>query len=299
MAEGKGIDTELGILDVTLLSAKGLQKMDVLGLSDPYCILKLVDENGKESKQQFKTKYIRQTLAPTWNFDCSFGIEKQTKFLRVKMYDHDNFGTDDLMGIALIDLAPAMQNDVLDWFPVLTEKGEAIIGEDGTNPTVRLALKYTEYSSVSIDKRVIKTIYGEYAGEKDLIKAIRKAAGSDPRKRVLLQLGSNWSSSCKKMFHCLSQDPKCCPIVEKSYIYILLDAEKEINFGVLKKLGDPQWLGFPVLVILDYQGKFIHTQPTGLLEMDPIITSEKPDPQKVASFLEFWREGGQNDVQKV
>ena len=290
------VGEEIGILDVTLLNAKGLQKMDVLGLSDPYCVLVLVDDKGKDGKAQFKTKFIRQTLAPTWNFECSFAVERQSKFLKISMYDHDDFGVDDLMGIVQIDLAPAMQSDIIEWYPMLSEKGESIIGEDGTNSTVRLALKYTSNASVSIDKRVVKNIYRSSAGEKDLIKAIRKAAGSEPRKRVLLQLGANWSSSCKKMFYCLTQDPKCSPIVEQSFIYILLDAEKDYNFGILKKLGDPQWLGFPVLVILDHQGRFVHTQPTGQLEMDPILTSENPDPQKVAAFLERWRGGGPSDT---
>jgi hypothetical protein len=292
------VETELGILDVTLLSAKGLPKMDVLGLSDPYCVMKLVDEDGKEGKIQYKTKFIRQTLAPSWNFDCSFGIDRRSKSMKVKMFDHDDFGVDDLMGVAVIELAPAMKSDILDWYPMLSSSGDAIIGEDGTNSMIRVALKFTLHSSVSADKRLMKPIYGESAGEKDLMNAIRQAAGSDPKKRVLLQLGANWSSACKRMFLCLSQDPRCRGIMEKSYIHILLDAEREVNFGILKKLGYPQWLGFPIFVVLDYQGKFIHTQATGELETDPILTSELPDPQKVAKFLEFWRDGGENDLEK-
>jgi hypothetical protein len=301
MAVAAGVDqleTELGILDITLLSAKGLPKMDVLGLADPYCVMKLVNEDGKEGKILYKTKFIRQTLAPSWNFDCSFGIDNRSKSLKVKMFDHDDFGVDDLMGVAVIDLAAAMQSDILEWVPMLSSSGDAIIGEDGSNSMIRVALKFTLHSSASTDKRLVKPIYGESAGEKDLMNAIRQAAGSNPKKRVLLQLGANWSSACKRMFLCLSQDTRCRGIMEKSYIHILLDAERDINFGILKKLGYPQWLGFPILVVLDYQGKFIHTQATGELETDPILTSELPDPQKVTKFLEFWRDGGENDLGK-
>ena len=43
--------------------------------------------------------------------------------------------------------------------------------------------------------------------------------------------------------------------------------------------------GFPVFVILDHRGCYIHTQSAGPLEMEPIFTATEPDPNKLLNFL--------------
>jgi len=43
--------------------------------------------------------------------------------------------------------------------------------------------------------------------------------------------------------------------------------------------------GFPVFVILDCKGGYVHTQSAGPLELDPIFTASDPDPNKVLAFL--------------
>ena len=43
--------------------------------------------------------------------------------------------------------------------------------------------------------------------------------------------------------------------------------------------------GFPVFVILDDKGCYIHTQSAGPLEMEPIFTATDPDPNKLLTFL--------------
>jgi hypothetical protein len=52
---------------------------------------------------------------------------------------------------------------------------------------------------------------------------------------------------------------------------------------------------FPVFVILDHRGSYIHTQSAGPLEVDPIFTAEDPDPNKLLTFLNYWKAGGLND----
>jgi hypothetical protein len=55
------------------------------------------------------------------------------------------------------------------------------------------------------------------------------------------------------------------------------------NPEVLASLEYPQRFGFPVLLVLDQNGKRLHTQDTGLLELN-----KGYDPEKVARFLLSW-----------
>jgi len=55
------------------------------------------------------------------------------------------------------------------------------------------------------------------------------------------------------------------------------------NVDVLEQLEKPQRFGFPVLVILDSDGRRIHTQDTGLLE-----SGDGYDHKKVLNFLKNW-----------
>lgn len=108
--------------------------------------------------------------------------------------------------------------------------------------------------------------------------------------------GSDWSLPCKRMFFLLFEDKSCKETIEQYYEYLLLDAEREQNFPILKKLGDPQYLGFPVFVIIDAYGRYIHSQATGDLEKDPAFMSHAgPDPKKILKFLMRWREDGMAD----
>jgi hypothetical protein len=108
--------------------------------------------------------------------------------------------------------------------------------------------------------------------------------------------GSEWSLACKRLYFMLFNDKSCSLCLEQYYEYVLLDAEREHNLGVLSKLGNPQHLGFPVLVILDAQGRFIHQQATGQLEKDPATMGNNgPDAHKLLKFLMHWREDGPAD----
>ena len=69
----------------------------------------------------------------------------------------------------------------------------------------------------------------------------------------------------------------------------------EIHIRVAFDLQYSFRLGFPVFVILDHEGAYIHTQSAGRLECDPIFTATDPDPDKVVQFLAYWKAGGAND----
>jgi uncharacterized protein YyaL (SSP411 family) len=116
----------------------------------------------------------------------------------------------------------------------------------------------------------------------DISQALLRAKAEN--KHLFLQIGGNWCSWCRK-FHTLSaEDPEINAMMSKSYIAIQVNYSKENrNFEMLKKLDYPQRFGFPVFVILDSNGKRIHTQHSGYLE-DGDSYSKK----KVLDFLSQW-----------
>lgn len=280
-------------MDVTVFCAESLEKKDVRGLSDAYCVLVLKSPDGRKSKPQ-KTKWVEENLNPEWNKEMMFTVESLEQEMHVAVYDHDNLGADDLMGNIYIPLAELENGDIVDWFEMKNHDGDNIIGEDGNSSKVKLGLKYTPFPSKEA-RNLMKPIYDGGVGELVLKDSIKRAAGNMPKKRVLLQLGADWSSSCKRMFTLLSDDPICSAVCAKFFEYVCMDADHPANVPILHKLGDPQWMGFPVFVILDCEGRYLHTQATGALEVDPAITAEEPDTKKVLRFLNYWKEGGAND----
>jgi stromal membrane-associated protein len=81
----------IGVLMVKLKSARNLVKADIIGKSDPYCILKL-------GKQQLKSKTIFRTLNPDWNEDMMLSWDGSSSLL-LEVYDHDNFNDDGIIYI--------------------------------------------------------------------------------------------------------------------------------------------------------------------------------------------------------
>ena len=116
----------------------------------------------------------------------------------------------------------------------------------------------------------------------DFKNAIAKAKSEN--KHVLIQVGGNWCSWCIKFHKFATADTKIDSIIKADYIYILLNYSKENkNLDILKTLQNPQRFGFPVFVILDGNGVLLHTQDSGLLELD-----KGYDPRKTATFLKQW-----------
>ena len=76
-------------------------------------------------------------------------------------------------------------------------------------------------------------------------------------------------------------------LLTANYVYYHLNYSPENkNLDYLKKLGYPQRFGFPVFVVLDAEGKQLHTQDSALLEKGNGYDSEK-----VKSFLRNWAPG--------
>jgi thioredoxin-related protein len=116
----------------------------------------------------------------------------------------------------------------------------------------------------------------------DISQALIRAKAEN--KHLFLQVGGNWCSWCLKFHKLCTEDAEINAIMTKGFIPILVNYSKENrNYAMLKKLDYPQRFGFPVFVILDSNGKRIHTQNSGYLE-DGDGYSKK----KVLDFLSQW-----------
>ena len=286
-------EDEVGVTDIAVTKAKGLPKMDLTGLCDPYATVMVANPNT-EGKIQ-KTEYIRRNLNPVWKGKTmSFPVRRLAQVVTVRIYDHDDLGKDDLIGAFTIPVKDYQGVDLDDWFELLDEKGMPIIGEDGTNARVHLNLRYTPHVSRELGM-LHEEIYALGVGEENVRDAIRRAAGSVPKKRVLLQIGADWCDACKRMYYLLSEDQQVAGTCNAYFEHCLVDGDHEDNFPLLARMGDPQWLGFPVFVILSGKGEYLATVGTGLFEKEPMVTSEEPDKAKVLRFLNHWRPEGPTD----
>jgi thioredoxin-related protein len=137
--------------------------------------------------------------------------------------------------------------------------------------------------SLTLKSQEAVKLYNPDADAKnDLAMAIRTA--KEQNKHVLLQVGGNWCSWCIKLHGFFESEAKVDSILKADYVLLRINYSKENkNPEVLASLDYPQRFGFPVLLVLDQNGKRLHTQDTGLLELD-----KGYDPEKVSRFLLSW-----------
>lgn len=134
-------------------------------------------------------------------------------------------------------------------------------------------------------------VYPKMSIEESLQNAVLKAAGTTKGRRILLQIGANWSQNCRRLKSIVLEDPEVSLEIKRHWEILFADCEDPENNALLQSLGYPTRLGVPVLVIVDMHGRYVHTQGTGFLEYDPIEAGLGAQPLKVLAFLQHWREG--------
>ena len=104
------------------------------------------------------------------------------------------------------------------------------------------------------------------------------------KKHVLIQVGGNWCPWCVMLHKFYNTDFQVDSALKANYVLLLVNYSPENkNLETLKKLDFPQRFGFPVLVILNSEGKRIHTQNTAYLEK-----GRGYDKDKLLDFLKAW-----------
>jgi thioredoxin-related protein len=125
-----------------------------------------------------------------------------------------------------------------------------------------------------------------YNPEADVSSAISQGLvrAKSENKNLFLQIGGNWCPWCIKFHKLWVEDPAVSALMSKYFIPILVNYSKENkNLPELKMLEFPQRFGFPVFVILDSNGKRIHTQNSAYLEEGKGYSKKK-----VIDFLTQW-----------
>ena len=119
-----------------------------------------------------------------------------------------------------------------------------------------------------------------------LVKA--KAEG----KFVVCQVGGNWCPWCLRFADFITKDTTISRVVNDNYEYIHVNynprksqrAEKiEQGRALMNRLNNCGRFGFPVLVVLDDEGKVIHIQDSSFLEEGQGYNQEK-----VIRFFKNW-----------
>jgi hypothetical protein len=101
---------------------------------------------------------------------------------------------------------------------------------------------------------------------------------------VLCQVGGNWCPWCLRFADFAKKDSVIAPLIEQNYVYIHVNYSKgNKNLKAMRFLGNPGRFGYPVFVILDSEGKPIHTQESESLEEGKGYSR-----QKVEKFLRLW-----------
>ncbi|WHF52647.1 thioredoxin family protein [Chryseobacterium gotjawalense] len=104
-------------------------------------------------------------------------------------------------------------------------------------------------------------------------------------KNIILQAGGNWCIWCLRFNQFVQTTPELKNIVDENYLYYHLNYSPENkNEKVFAKYDNPgAKFGYPVFIVLDKNGKMIHTQDSSILEEGKGYSLEK-----VKAFFTEW-----------
>ncbi len=120
--------------------------------------------------------------------------------------------------------------------------------------------------------------------EQSISAAVKQA--KEQGKFVLIQAGGNWCGWCIIFNDYIHADRQIDSMIRSDFVvYHLNYSQENYNAKLLAKYGYPQRFGFPVFLILDREGRLLHTQDSGYLENG----KTSYDREKVMHFLLTWR----------
>jgi thioredoxin-related protein len=118
--------------------------------------------------------------------------------------------------------------------------------------------------------------------EKAIAAAVQEA--KEAGKHVMIQVGGNWCIWCARFNDFTTGDEAIHEYIKNNYVvYHLNYSPENKNKEVLARYGYPQRFGFPVFLILDGDGKLIHTENSAYLE-----EGKGYGKLKVIEFLKNW-----------
>ena len=137
------------------------------------------------------------------------------------------------------------------------------------------------------DKAEINKALGRYRaydpkanGKAQIAAAVATAKAEN--KNVLVQFGGNWCVFCEALDKLVEGTPELRALHDR---YVALHVDAGANPDLNDVYGKPYDLGFPVLLVLDGDGKLLHTQASTAFQSP---TSVGHDPAGVKKFLAAW-----------
>ena len=137
----------------------------------------------------------------------------------------------------------------------------------------------------------LKKVYDENINPIEQIdQAVLKAKTEG--KFVICQVGGNWCPWCLRFAVFITKDTTISNVIDESFVYIHVnynprksEGEEKVQLAkaMLKRLDNPARFGFPVFVVLDEEGRVIHTQDSSFLE-----EGQGYDKEKVLRFFKNW-----------
>ena len=123
----------------------------------------------------------------------------------------------------------------------------------------------------------------EENAEAKIAELVKKAKAEN--KNIILQAGGNWCIWCLRFNNFVQTTPELKKIVDENYLYYHLNYSPENkNAKVFAKYDNPgEKFGYPVFVVLDQNGKMLHTQDSAVLEEGKGYSIEK-----VKDFFLTW-----------
>ncbi|WP_082504535.1 MULTISPECIES: thioredoxin family protein [unclassified Chryseobacterium] len=120
--------------------------------------------------------------------------------------------------------------------------------------------------------------------EKDIQNLIAKA--KKEKKNIMIQAGGNWCIWCLRFNQYVQTTPELKKLIDDNYLYYHLNwSPDNKNEKIFAKYGNPgDKLGYPVFIVLDQNGKQIHTQDSAVLEDGKGYGLEK-----VKTFFNSWK----------
>ncbi len=134
------------------------------------------------------------------------------------------------------------------------------------------------------EKARLPKIYNPNENAEEKITELIKQAKSQ-NKNIILQAGGNWCIWCLRFDHFVQTTPELKEIVDQNFLYYHLNFSPENkNEKMFAKYKNPgEKYGYPVFIILDQNGKMIHTQDSSVLEEGKGYSIEK-----VKEFINKW-----------
>jgi len=108
---------------------------------------------------------------------------------------------------------------------------------------------------------------------------------------VICQVGGNWCPWCLRLADFITRDSTIHQTIADNYEYIHVNynprnraqLQQETTQQMMRRLGNPARFGFPVLVVLDAEGRLLHIQDSSFLEEGKSYNAER-----VLRFLRSW-----------